>query len=143
MEDESDPEDSKYGDGSKPRKKRLKEPVYVVISINTPSVAAGLHTFLVARYVLDLMSYLKDREDPVKLELALNAAENLIRRKTGVGYDLGKDFPLLKSDLHVYTELFSQRKLRFLWLIVSFHLTILTISRTQIKEDKMRWPLLW
>lgn len=41
------------------------------------------------RYILDLINYLKDHDDPVKLEIGLKSAEDLIRQKTGYGTELG------------------------------------------------------
>lgn len=41
------------------------------------------------RYILDLINYLKDHDDPVKLEIGLKSAEDLIRQKAGYGTELG------------------------------------------------------
>lgn len=47
------------------------------------------------RYILDLINYLKDHDDPVKLEIGLKSAEELIRQKTGYGTELGMRNELL------------------------------------------------
>ncbi|KAF7728033.1 telomere binding protein [Apophysomyces ossiformis] len=39
-------------------------------------------------YINDLIQFLKDAQDPLKLEIGLDAAEELVRRKTGVGVEL-------------------------------------------------------
>jgi len=39
--------------------------------------------------------YLKSSDDPDKLEVAMNVAENLIRRKTGFGTELGWNLCIL------------------------------------------------
>ena len=41
-------------------------------------------------YIQDLILYLKDDEDPVKLDIGLSTAEQLIRDKTNVGSELSK-----------------------------------------------------
>ncbi|KAI8988408.1 telomere length regulation protein-domain-containing protein [Mycotypha africana] len=41
-------------------------------------------------YVRDLICYLRDQEDPVKLEIGLNAAEQIIRQKAGAGTELNE-----------------------------------------------------
>ncbi|KAG0178924.1 telomere binding protein [Apophysomyces sp. BC1021] len=39
-------------------------------------------------YIRDLIQFLRDVQDPVKLEIGLDAAEGLVRQKTGVGAEL-------------------------------------------------------
>ncbi|KAI8882711.1 hypothetical protein K501DRAFT_250975 [Backusella circina FSU 941] len=41
-------------------------------------------------YVRDLVKYLRDRKDPIKLDLALGVAESIIRQKAGVGTELSE-----------------------------------------------------
>jgi hypothetical protein len=40
--------------------------------------------------VRDLVRYLQDKEDPLKLEIGLAAAEEVIRRKADAGTELSK-----------------------------------------------------
>ncbi|KAI9305988.1 telomere length regulation protein-domain-containing protein [Cunninghamella echinulata] len=65
MEDESDNE---YQDGANvdPKKRKPKSPVYIS----------------------ELAAYLKDQEDPEKLEIGLKGAESLLRQKIGVGTEI-------------------------------------------------------
>ncbi|CAO3654072.1 unnamed protein product [Cunninghamella echinulata] len=65
MEDESDNE---YHDGANidPKKRKPKPPVYIS----------------------ELAAYLKDQEDPEKLEIGLKGAEQLLRQKIGVGTEI-------------------------------------------------------
>ncbi|KAI8144126.1 telomere length regulation protein-domain-containing protein [Fennellomyces sp. T-0311] len=66
MEEESDDDTMQGGSDVGVRKKRVKAPVYI----------------------LDLINYLKDDEDPIKLDIGLSSAEQLIRQKTNVGAEL-------------------------------------------------------
>ncbi|KAL7315285.1 telomere binding protein, variant 3 [Mucor circinelloides] len=65
MEDESDDEGLKKEGSSK---KQRKKPVFI----------------------RDLIRCLQDKNDPLKLEIGLNAAEHVIRRKTGAGTELSE-----------------------------------------------------
>ncbi|KAI8640641.1 telomere length regulation protein-domain-containing protein, partial [Parasitella parasitica] len=65
MEDESDDEGLKQQQDSK---KQHKKPVFI----------------------RDVIRCLQDRNDPLKLEIGLNAAEQVIRRKSGVGTELSE-----------------------------------------------------
>ncbi|ORZ18718.1 telomere length regulation protein-domain-containing protein [Absidia repens] len=62
MEEESD-DDENGGENADPKKKKARIPVYVS----------------------ELVAYLKDQEDPEKLEIGLNAAEQIIRQNTNIG----------------------------------------------------------
>ncbi|ORY97265.1 telomere length regulation protein-domain-containing protein [Syncephalastrum racemosum] len=62
MEDESDTED---GD-AKAKRVKPRKPVYVV----------------------DLLAYMKDQDEPIKLEMALNSAAQVIRQRAGMGTEL-------------------------------------------------------
>lgn len=42
------------------------------------------------RYVYDLLQYLRVPDDPIKQEVGLSSAENLIRQKAGVGTEIGE-----------------------------------------------------
>ncbi|KAL0078138.1 telomere length regulation protein-domain-containing protein [Phycomyces blakesleeanus] len=42
-------------------------------------------------YMLDLISYLEDHDDPVKLEIGLGAAKTIIRQKAGIGSEIGEN----------------------------------------------------
>ncbi|KAI9014586.1 telomere length regulation protein-domain-containing protein [Phycomyces nitens] len=42
-------------------------------------------------YILDLISYLEDHDDPVKLEIGLGAASTIIRQKAGIGSEIGEN----------------------------------------------------
>ncbi|KAG2225464.1 hypothetical protein INT45_010100 [Circinella minor] len=82
MEEESDDEVSdEKNNGTKARnKRRAKAPVYIQ----------------------DLILYLKDDEDPVKLDIGLSTAEQLIRDKTNVGSELSDSATeLAKRLIHI------------------------------------------
>ncbi|KAI9492648.1 telomere length regulation protein-domain-containing protein [Zychaea mexicana] len=67
MEEESDDDEALQGSSvAAARKKRVKAPVYI----------------------LDLIAYLKDDEDSVKLDVGLSTAERLVRDKTDAGSEL-------------------------------------------------------
>ncbi|KAJ8661851.1 hypothetical protein O0I10_002179 [Lichtheimia ornata] len=65
-EESSEDEEGAYGQDKRTKKSRARKPVYI----------------------LDLINYLKDHDDPVKLEIGLKSAEELIRQKTGYGTEL-------------------------------------------------------
>ena len=46
-------------------------------------------------YIQDLITYLRDDEDPVKLDIGLSTAERLICDKTNVGSELSKSTSFL------------------------------------------------
>lgn len=41
------------------------------------------------RYAYDLLQYLRTSDDPIKQEVGLSSAEELIRLKEGVGSEIG------------------------------------------------------
>lgn len=53
------------------------------------------------RYVYDLLQYLRVQDDPIKQEVGLSSAEDLIRQKAGVGTEIGKLYPLITTALQI------------------------------------------
>ncbi|GAN04450.1 telomere length regulation protein TEL2 homolog [Mucor ambiguus] len=79
MEDESEDEGLKKEGSSK---KQQKKPVFI----------------------RDLIRCLQDRNDPLKLEIGLNAAEHVIRRKTGAGTELSESSVVLAKYIISFPE---------------------------------------
>ncbi|KAL9537725.1 hypothetical protein MBANPS3_011521 [Mucor bainieri] len=79
MEDESEDEGLKKEGSSK---KQHKKPVFI----------------------RDLIRCLQDKDDPLKLEIGLNAAEHVIRRKTGAGTELSESSILLAKYIIAFPE---------------------------------------
>ena len=102
MEEESDDEvlDEKDNDAKARNKRRVKAPVYVkIVSLLLLFYYYHIMLFvtdlkatqkLYNSYIQDLITYLKDDEDPVKLDIGLSSAERLICNKTNVGAELSK-----------------------------------------------------
>lgn len=60
-------------------------------------------------FIRDVIRYLKDKSDPLKLEIGLNAAEQVVREKTGVGSELSTGHPFTekvksKRDLTIFSN---------------------------------------
>ncbi|KAI8374520.1 telomere length regulation protein-domain-containing protein [Radiomyces spectabilis] len=56
-------------------------------------------------YILDLVAYLKDRDDPVKLDIALGVAEQVIREKTAFGSEISESaIPLARYLIGLPTD---------------------------------------
>ncbi|KAI7882220.1 hypothetical protein K492DRAFT_206260 [Lichtheimia hyalospora FSU 10163] len=73
----SEDEEGAYGQDQRTKKSRARKPVYI----------------------LDLINYLKDHDDPMKLEIGLKSAEDLIRQKTGYGTELEDSATILARQL--------------------------------------------
>ncbi|CAO3631131.1 unnamed protein product [Mucor hiemalis] len=57
-------------------------------------------------FIRDVIRYLKDKSDPLKLEIGLNAAEQVVREKTGVGSELSESAVELARNLISVPETF-------------------------------------
>ncbi|RCI04833.1 telomere binding protein [Rhizopus stolonifer] len=65
-------------------------------------------------FIRDLVRYLQDKEDPVKLEIGLNAAENMIRQSTGNGTELEESSEELAKHLICFPETYELDNFRTL-----------------------------
>ncbi|KAG2233893.1 hypothetical protein INT48_004381 [Thamnidium elegans] len=65
-------------------------------------------------FVRDLIRYLQDQSDPLKLEIGLNAAEQIIRQKTGAGTELSEYSIELAKYLIAFPETFEIDQFRTL-----------------------------
>ncbi|KAI8380264.1 telomere length regulation protein-domain-containing protein [Blakeslea trispora] len=63
-------------------------------------------------FVRDLIRYLQDRDDPLKLEVGLTAAEQVIRRKTGAGTELSESSVTLARYLIGFPETYEIQDFR-------------------------------
>lgn len=94
MKEESDDDDDDNVESMpQTKKKKILSPVYLMFLFYFVKTCCVLYLIykiqILYSYIIDLLFYLKASDDPDKLEVALKAAENLIREKSEFGMELG------------------------------------------------------
>lgn len=101
MEESDDEDSNRRFIARRSKGTKIRKPVYVIsgmledsffLAINWRLLSKHIRlmsTFTFYRYIRELIAYLKENEDPDKLEAGLRSAEELIRLKNGIGTEIG------------------------------------------------------